>query len=100
MTVSATSGNLDWLLNQLYHAKRALANEGISDPVFVLVTKSTVERVMVQEKLWRYFLEKYGTGDEPFKHMSAEAHNNHLSSFHFPTIGCRVVLIDVEETPG
>ncbi len=86
--------SIQWLVQKLYIASRELEANGVVNPTFVLLTKGADDRSKVQNIVVDYFHSKFGT-TRTSEHMRCECIGANQSTFHFPQLRCRVMLMDI-----
>lgn len=59
MTVAATHGSVEWLMERLYEQYRLLMARGVHNPVFVIMTTED-ERDRVENLFFAHFNKRYG----------------------------------------
>lgn len=92
MIIPVTSNEeIKWLYGRLYEINRDMRTNGVACPVFVLTTRTTAERRIIEEKLLHHFRDKFGI-QANISHDSRQR----FSSFCLPG-GINFYLIDIEE---
>lgn len=88
--------NIDWLRERLYECKRECEAVGIINPTFVLLTKNSDERRLVENKIISHFAEKYGMDFFKASKFDIGFDSSRIGRFSFPDIGVQVVLMEIE----
>ncbi len=98
MTIEANHAELRRLLERLYCEGRYLMSEGVTSPTFVLLTKTKVERLRIEDMIEKWFTARYGIT----LMQSIRMDSNRASRFDFGAEfgSCsRIILMDLEQSP-